>query len=60
LASGDPDNGAYQLVAENWGDLHRQQVFRFAQVGPEEDLKMSIVAALIIPALAYAFAAPAA
>jgi hypothetical protein len=60
VASCDPDNGVYQLVAENGGDLHRQQVFRLAQVGPDEDLKMPILAALIIPALAYAPAAPAA
>jgi hypothetical protein len=60
VASGDPDSGVYQFVAENGGDLHRQQVFRLAQVGPNEDLKMPILAALIIPTLAYAPAAPAA
>jgi hypothetical protein len=26
VVSRDPDNGVYQLVAENSGDLHRQQV----------------------------------
>jgi hypothetical protein len=36
MASRDPDNGLYQLVAENGGDLHRQKVFRLAQVGSEE------------------------
>jgi hypothetical protein len=41
-------------------ELHRQQVFRFALVGPDEDLKMPILAALIIPAFAYVPAAPAA
>jgi hypothetical protein len=47
-------------MAKDRRDLHRQQVLRFAEVGPDEDLKMPILAALIIPALAYAPAAPAA
>jgi hypothetical protein len=34
--------------------------FRLAQIGPDEDLKMPILAALIIPAFAYVPAAPAA
>jgi hypothetical protein len=57
VASGDADRGVYQLVAKDRGDLHRQQVFRLAQVGPDEYLKMPILAALIIPTLAYVPAA---
>jgi hypothetical protein len=60
VASCDANRGVYWLMAQDRCDLHRQQVFRWAQVGPDEDLKMSILAALIIPALAYAPAAPAA
>jgi hypothetical protein len=60
VASGDADRRVYQLVAKDGGDLHRHQVFRLAQVGPDEDLKMPILAALIIPAFAYVPAAPAA
>jgi hypothetical protein len=52
VASGDADCGVYQLVVQDGRDLHWQQVFRLAQVGPDEDLKMPIFAALIIPALA--------
>src|SRR5216683_7805845 len=52
VASGDADRRVYQLVTESGGDLHRQQVFRLAEVGPDEDLKMPILAALIIPTLA--------
>jgi hypothetical protein len=51
MARGDADGRVYQLVAEDGGDLHWQQIFRLAQVGPDEDLKMPILAALIIPAL---------
>jgi hypothetical protein len=47
-------------VAKDFGDLHRHQVFRVTQVGPDEDLKMPILATLIIPALAHVPAAPAA
>jgi hypothetical protein len=54
------DCSVHQLVAKDFGDLHRHQVFRVTEVGPDEDLKMPILAALIIPALAYAPAAPAA
>jgi hypothetical protein len=60
VTRGYADRGVYQLMAKDGGDLHWQQVFRLAQVGPDEDLKMPILAALIIPALAYAPAAPAA
>jgi len=60
MASRDPDNGVYQLVAKNGGDLHWQQVFRLAEVGSDEDLKMPILAALTIPTLPNAPAAPAA
>jgi hypothetical protein len=49
VVSGDANRGVCQLVAEDGGDLHRQQVFRLAQVGSDEDLKMPILAALIIP-----------
>jgi hypothetical protein len=58
MASGDTDRRVYQLVAEDGGYLHRQQIFRLAQVGPDEDLKMPILAALIIPAFAYGPAVP--
>jgi hypothetical protein len=57
MASGNTDRRVYQLMDKDGGDLHRQQVFRLAQVGPDEDLKMPILAALILPALAYAPAA---
>jgi hypothetical protein len=60
MASGDTDRRVYQLMDKDGGDLHRQQVFRLAQVGPDEDLKMPILATLIIPALAYVPVAPAA
>jgi hypothetical protein len=60
VASGNADRSVYQFMAQNRGDLHRQQVFRLGQVGPDEDLKMPILAALIIPAFAYVPAAPAA
>src|SRR6266446_3172707 len=38
--SGDADRSVYQLMAQDRGHLHRQQAFRLAQVGPDEDLKM--------------------
>jgi hypothetical protein len=60
VARGDANRGVYQLMGQDRCDLHQQQVFRFPQVGPDEDLKMPILAALIIPALAYVPAAPAA
>jgi hypothetical protein len=60
MASGDTNRSVHQLVAKDRRDLHRQQVLRLAQVGPDEDLKMPILAALIIPALAYGPAALAA
>jgi hypothetical protein len=58
VASGDANRSVYQFMAQDRRHLHRHQVFRLAQVGPDEDLKMSILAALIIPALAYVPAAP--
>jgi|SRR6516225_3189913 hypothetical protein len=54
------DCSVYQLVAKDFSDLHRHQVFRVTQVGPDKNLKMSILAALIIPTLTYPSAAPAA
>ena len=60
MASGDTDRRVYQLMDKDGGDLHRQHVFRLAQVGPDEDLKMPILATLIIAALAYVPYAPAA
>jgi hypothetical protein len=60
VARGDANRGVYQLMSQDRYDLPRQQVFRFAEVGPDEDLKMPILAALIIPAFAYVPAAPAA
>jgi hypothetical protein len=57
VASGDANCSVYQFMAQNRRDLHRQQVFRLGQVGPDEDLKMPILAALIIPAFAYVPAA---
>jgi hypothetical protein len=60
MASGDADRGVDQFMSQDRCDLHRQHVFRFAQVGPDEDLEMPILAALIIPAFAYVPAAPAA
>ena len=60
MARRNTDCSVYQLVAKDFGDLHRQQVFRVIQVGPDKNLKMSILAALIIPTLTYLSAAPAA
>ena len=53
MARRNTDCSVYQLVAKDFGDLHRHQVFRVTQVGPDKNLKMSILAALIIPTLAY-------
>jgi hypothetical protein len=50
----------YQLMTQYCSYLHRHQISRLAQVRSDEDLKMSILAALIIPALADVPAAPAA
>ena len=60
MARRNADCSVYQLVAKDFGDLHRHQVFRVTQVGPDKNLKMSILAALIIPTLAYGPAATAA
>jgi hypothetical protein len=60
VASRNANRGVCELMAKDRRHLHRQQVLRFAEVGPDEDLKMPILTALIIPALAYAPAAPAA
>jgi hypothetical protein len=60
VARGDANRSVYQLMAQDRCYLHRHQIFRFAEVWPDEDLKMPILAALIIPALAYVPAAPAA
>jgi hypothetical protein len=60
MASRYTDCGVDQLMAQDRRHLHRQQLLRLAQVGPDEDLKMPILAALIIPALADVPAAPAA
>ena len=42
MARRDTDCSLYQLVAKEFGDLHRHQVFRVTQVGPDEDFKMPI------------------
>ena len=55
MARCNTDRSVYQLLAKNFGDLHRHQVFRVTQVGPDENLKMSILAALIIPTFTYPF-----
>jgi len=60
MPRGDTNGRVYQFMAQHRRDLHRHQLFRLAQVGPDEDLKMPILAALIIPAFAYVPAAPAA
>jgi hypothetical protein len=57
VARSDADSGVYQFMAQDRRDLHRHRLFRLAQVGPDENLKMPILAALIIPALAYVPAA---
>ena len=59
MASGDTDRRVYQLMDKDGGDLHRQSLDSLRS-GPDEDLKMPILATLIIPALAYVPAAPAA
>jgi len=58
VASHDADRSVYQLMAQDRRHLHRHQVFRLAQVRPDENLKMAILAALIIPALTDMLAAP--
>jgi hypothetical protein len=47
-------------MTQNRRHVHRHQFFGLAQVGADEDLKMPILTALIVPALAYVPAAPAA
>jgi hypothetical protein len=54
------DRSVYQLVAKDFGDLHRQQVFRVTQVRLNKNLNMPILAAVIIPTLPNAPAASAA
>jgi hypothetical protein len=58
VASRNPDCGMYQFVAKDFGNLHWHQVFRVTQVRPDENLKMPILAALIIPTLTHPPAAP--
>jgi hypothetical protein len=60
MARRNADCSVYELVAKDFGDLHRHQVLRVTQVGPDKNLKMPILAALIIPTLAYGPAATAA
>lgn len=60
MASRDTNRCVYQFVAKDRGDLHWQQIFRLAQVRPDENLKVAILAALIIPTFADPLAAPAA
>jgi hypothetical protein len=60
VASRHADRGVDQFVAKDRCDLHRHHVFRLAQVGPDKDLKMPILTALIIAALADVPAAPVA
>ena len=52
MARGNPDCCAHQLMTQYCCHLHWHQVSRLTQVRSDEDLKMSIFAALIIPALA--------
>jgi hypothetical protein len=54
VASGNADRSVYQLAAKDRDDSHGQQVFRLTQVGADEDLKITILAVLTIPTLAYA------
>jgi hypothetical protein len=54
------DRGVYQLMTQYRCDLHRHQIFGLADVRSDEDLKISIFAAPIIPALADVPAAAAA
>jgi hypothetical protein len=60
VASRHADCSVYQFMAQDRCDLHRQQVLGRAQVGPDKDLKIPVLTALIIPALADVSAAPAA
>ena len=39
MASRHTDRSVYQLMAQDRRHLHRQQLLRLAQVGPDEDLK---------------------
>ena len=52
VASRHSDRSVHQFKTQYCCHLHRHQVFRLAQVRSDEDLKMSIFVALIIPALA--------
>ena len=54
------DRSMHQFMAQDRRHLHRHQLFRLAQVGPDKDLEMPVLTALIIPALTYMPAAPAA
>jgi len=58
VAGRNPDCGVHQLMTQYGYHLHRHQVFRLAHVRSDEDLKVSIFAALIIPALADVPTAP--
>jgi hypothetical protein len=60
VASRHADRGVHQFMAQDRCDLRRHQVFRLAQVRPDKDLKMPVLTALIIPALADMPAAAAA
>jgi hypothetical protein len=60
VASRHPNRSVCQLMAQDRCDLHWHEIFRLVQIGPDKDLKMPILAALIVPALAYLPAAPAA
>ncbi len=48
----DADSGVDQLVGEDRGDLRRHGVGRVGQVRPDEDFKVAVRAAPVIPALA--------
>jgi hypothetical protein len=59
MASRNADCGVCPVRAKDLGDVHRHQIFRVTQVRPDENLKMPILAALIIPRLTNPSAAPA-
>jgi len=58
MARRHADRSVYQLMTQDRRHLHRHQIFRLTQVGPDENLKMAILAALIIPAFTDMLAAP--
>jgi hypothetical protein len=53
MADCHSDSRMHQLMAEDRCDFHWHQLFGSAQVGLVKDLQMPVLAALIIPALAY-------